>query len=433
MKKLCLLPLLTMFTAVSSFAQADKINEEKSTALSSAIAEIRAIKKADEKEKMLNKVLTEFNLDIDKKADAAKIERVFPSIGMAFYREKNYPKTEFYIDKVESKLTRAAFYSSFCRNKQEIKNDLPFHAKISKKSLELVEMAKLDKEDPKYYKSRAEYLSQLDANYIMYGTVYAGVLETMGKNSEALALMEDIVNKNNFSDLETNMSYVELLVKNGKNKEAKTAAERFVRAGQANEQLKNILKAQYSGPENFDTYYEKLEKEADTKRNESFAKKIIDVPAPEFALKNLKGEVVNLAALKGKTVIIDYWATWCGPCIKSFPGMQMAVEKYRDDPSVVFLFINTFEYEKNRAQAVKDWALANPKYTFNILMDTPTAGDLGKFDVANKYKITGIPTKFIIDGRGNIRFKMTGFNGTPEAVVKELDIMIALAKAGAGK
>lgn len=433
MKKLCLLPLLTMFTAVTSFAQADKINEEKSTALSSAIAEIRAIKKADEKEKMLNKVLKEFNLDINKKADAAKVDRAFPGMGIAFYMEKNYPKTEFYIDKIESKLTRAAFYSSFCRNKEEIKNDLPFHAKISKKSLELVETAKLEKEDPKYYKSRTEYLSQLDANYIMYGTVYAGVLETMGKNSEALALMEDIVNKNNFSSLETNMSYVELLVKNGKNKEAKAAAERFVSAGQANEKLKNILKVQYAGAENFDTYYGNLEKEADNKRNDSFAKKIINVPAPAFALKNLRGEVVDLAALKGKTVIVDCWATWCGPCIKSFPGMQMAVEKYRDNPNVVFLFINTFEYDKNREQAVKDWVLANPKYTFNVLLDEKKPGNPEKFDVADKYKITGIPTKFIIDGSGNIRFKMAGFDGTPEAVVKELDIMIALAKTGVGK
>jgi hypothetical protein len=113
--------------------------------------------------------------------------------------------------------------------------------------------------------------------------------------------------------------------------------------------------------------------------------------------------------------------------------MQMAVEKYRDNPNVVFLFINTFEYDKNREQAVKDWVLANPKYTFNVLLDEKKPGNPEKFDVADKYKITGIPTKFIIDGSGNIRFKMAGFDGTPEAVVKELDIMIALAKTGVGK
>ncbi|WP_316789098.1 TlpA disulfide reductase family protein [Pedobacter frigoris] len=433
MKSLCLLLSLTMLTAVTSFAQADKINEDKSTALTSAVAEIRAIKTADEKEKRLNEVLTAFNLDINKEADAAKVDRAFTSIGVAFFMEKNYQKTEFYIDKIASKTIRAALYSSFCRDKEKIKDNLPFFAKISKRSLDLVEMAKLDKEDPKYYKSRAEYLNQLAANYMMYAPVYAGVLETMGKNSEALALMEDIVKKHNFAILETNMSYLELLIKNGKNNEAKTAAERFVRAGQANEKLKTVLKAQYTGTENFETYYGNLEKEADNKRNERFAKRVINVPAPAFALKNLKGEVTDLAALKGKTVIIDCWATWCGPCIKSFPGMQLAVEKYRNDPNVVFLFINTFEREENREKTVKDWMLANPKYTFNVLLDTPTPNAPGKFDFADKYKVEGIPTKFIIDGSGNIRFNVAGFDGTPESVVKELDIMISLSKAGAGK
>ncbi|MNL20942.1 Sporulation thiol-disulfide oxidoreductase A precursor [compost metagenome] len=159
---------------------------------------------------------------------------------------------------------------------------------------------------------------------------------------------------------------------------------------------------------------------------------MINTPAPAFALKNLKGEVVDLAKLKGKTVILDYWATWCGPCIQSFPGMQMAVEKYRNDPNVVFLFINTFQREENREKAVKDWVLANPKYTFNVLLDNKKTEDPEQFEVVSQYKVTGIPTKFVIDGNGNIRFKTAGFDGTPEATVKELDIMIDLAKAGVG-
>ncbi|MNY05071.1 Sporulation thiol-disulfide oxidoreductase A precursor [compost metagenome] len=254
----------------------------------------------------------------------------------------------------------------------------------------------------------------------------------MGKDAEALALMEDVVMKDNFSGLATNMSYLELLVKNGKNKEAKAFAERIVSAGQGSEKLKNIMKTLYADDVNFETYYGKLEKEADSKRSEDLVKKMINTPAPAFALKNLKGEVVDLAKLKGKTVILDYWATWCGPCIQSFPGMQMAVEKYRNDPNVVFLFINTFQREENREKAVKDWVLANPKYTFNVLLDNKKTEDPEQFEVVSQYKVTGIPTKFVIDGNGNIRFKTAGFDGTPEATVKELDIMIDLAKAGVG-
>jgi thiol-disulfide isomerase/thioredoxin len=402
-------------------------------ALSSSIAEIKTIKKADDKEKRLNEIMAEFNLDINKEADVAKVSRVFTGMGITFLMEKNYQKVEFYIDKIESKTMRAVLYSSFCRNKEEIKANLPFYAKISKKSLELLEMAGQEEEPASYYNSRTEYLNTLTNSYIMYGAVYAGVLEVMGKDGEALALMEDVVTKDNFSGLATNMSYLELLVKNGKNSEAKAFAERMVRAEQTNEKLKNILKSLHTDTVNFGSYYGNLEKEADSNRNAGFVKTMINIPAPTFSLKNLKGEVVDLAGLKGKTVIIDYWATWCGPCIQSFPGMQMAVEKYKHDPNVVFLFINTLQREENREKIVKDWMLANSKYTFNVLLDNKKTEDPEQFETVSKYKVTGIPVKFIIDGSGNIRFKMVGFDGTPEATVKELDTMIGLAKVGVGK
>ena len=159
-----------------------------------------------------------------------------------------------------------------------------------------------------------------------------------------------------------------------------------------------------------------------------FMKEMINMPAPKFTLANLNGETVSLDKLKGKVVVIDYWATWCGPCIASFPGMQKAVDKYKSDPNVVFLFVNTWQNEENREKVVKDWMTANPNYTFNVLLDTKNVNDPTRFDVIEQYKVTGIPTKFIVDGDGNIRFKKVGGSANIDGTVKELDMMIALAK-----
>ena len=160
---------------------------------------------------------------------------------------------------------------------------------------------------------------------------------------------------------------------------------------------------------------------------------MINVPAPKFALLNLKGEKVDLANLKGKVVIVDYWATWCGPCIASFPGMQKAVDKYKNDPNVVFLFINTWEKEADRVKRLKEWVSANPKYRFTVLLDRESPNDPSSYETIDKYKVKGIPTKFIVDGNGNIRFKKIGFSGSNDGTVKELDIMIEMAKNANGK
>jgi peroxiredoxin len=158
----------------------------------------------------------------------------------------------------------------------------------------------------------------------------------------------------------------------------------------------------------------------------SVAKKMINEPAPTFALKDMAGKTISLADLKGKVVIIDFWATWCGPCKVSFPGMQMAVTKYKDDPNVEFLFIDVSERTEDYVNEVKKF-IADNNYTFHVLFDdkNPETGRLNK--TAKIYGAPGIPAKYVIDKKGNIRFKSIGFGGTVEKLVEEVDYMIELA------
>lgn len=155
----------------------------------------------------------------------------------------------------------------------------------------------------------------------------------------------------------------------------------------------------------------------------------INEKAPDFKLKNLNGKTVSLSSLKGKVVVLDFWATWCGPCIASFPAMKAVVEKFKDSSNVVFLFIDTWETqesEKARRKEVTDF-LAENSYPFQMLLDQRVRGNANKYLVGMKYKAELIPAKVVIGKDGNIKFRTKGYNGSIAYLIEELSAMIAFA------
>lgn len=395
-------------------------------AYSLALTSLNREKDLTKKEELLKNIIKDFGLDENKKTDELKLSNLYANMANAFSATKNNDKFEEYSGKIKSKTTLASLYNSYAWAGAEKNENVHFATKISKKSLDLIEAAKNDPK-PDAYATKEDYLKTLDANYAMYADTYALLLDHSGNSAEALKYQEIAVNQNNFANAEMNARYVNFLAKAGQKDKVVTYAERFIKDGQGTEQMKLDLKSGYTGKEPFDTYYAALEKVADEKEKAKFAKQMINVPAPKFTLANLKGEAVSLDKLKGKVIVVDYWATWCGPCIASFPGMQKAVDKYKSDDKVEFLFVNTWQTEENREKVVKDW-LATTPYTFNILLDSKNVKDPSKFDVVSDYKVEGIPTKFIVDANGNIRFKKVGGSANANATVKELDIMIEMAK-----
>ncbi|WP_442588641.1 redoxin domain-containing protein [Pedobacter sp. AW31-3R] len=152
----------------------------------------------------------------------------------------------------------------------------------------------------------------------------------------------------------------------------------------------------------------------------------VNQPAPDFEIKDVNGKTVSLKSLKGKTVFIDFWATWCIPCVGSFPGMQKAVDYYKGDDSVVFMFVHTSE--KKGASATEDaMKIVNSKhYTFNVYMDLKDPLS-NQNPMSSAFRVSSLPTKLVIDKEGIIRFRTVGFIGVDEAI-PEIKTMIDMSR-----
>ncbi len=313
--------------------------------------------------------------------------------------------------------------------------DLTMGLQLSAKSLAILDAEKKDmKEKPSYF-TPMQYLRNLESDHNTYADTYATLLYQKGDYEQAYTIEKAAVEGFKRKDVSMNETFAALTEKTKGPKAAQAELVTFFEEGKytpaMKEQLQRLYTANGGTEAQWTSYVNNLEETAYTKLKAELAKKMINMPAPKFALKDMDGKEVALASLKGKTVVVDFWATWCGPCIASFPGMQMAVNKYKGNPDVVFLFVDTWENDSNRTQKVTDF-IAQKKYPFHVLYDDPKTKDGNEFVVVSDFKVEGIPTKFVIDRNNNIRFKTVGFGGSADGIVSELTAMIDMVNGESG-
>ena len=136
--------------------------------------------------------------------------------------------------------------------------------------------------------------------------------------------------------------------------------------------------------------------------------------APSFTLQDLNGKPVSLSDFKGKVVILDFWATWCGPCVIEIPHFIELYEQYKDRG---FAMVG-ISLDRQGVGIVKSF-IQKYRVNYPILM---TDGQVDKAYGG----ITYIPTTFVIDAAGNIRQKYVGYQ---DKAVFEADIKAFLAEA----
>jgi thiol-disulfide isomerase/thioredoxin len=137
---------------------------------------------------------------------------------------------------------------------------------------------------------------------------------------------------------------------------------------------------------------------------------------PAWELPDLKGKTWKLSSLQGKTVLINVWATWCGPCQAEHPHLQTLFEKLKERPDILIV---TFDVD-DEIGAVEPY-INDHKYTFPVVLAKDLVNDLSPS--------LGIPQNWIVDAAGKWRWQSLGFGAEDEGWEKRVEEKLAATKS----
>lgn len=128
------------------------------------------------------------------------------------------------------------------------------------------------------------------------------------------------------------------------------------------------------------------------------------VPAPDLKFRTLEGDTLSLSQYKGKVVLIDFWASWCGSCKANRKNHALFQEEHANDDNLVILNLSIDRHEEKWRAAVKSW----PVHGNNVLI-LPSYEDT----LSKEYKVHSIPRYVLVDKKGYIYTFNAGWPGDP--------------------
>jgi peroxiredoxin len=132
-------------------------------------------------------------------------------------------------------------------------------------------------------------------------------------------------------------------------------------------------------------------------------------PAPDFSVQDLSNHPVTMASYRGQQVVVmDFWATWCGPCRMAMPGLQDLQDKFKDR-GLEILSVNQGE----SSDQIQDF-IRRKKYSFHVVADSDGA-------IGDKYGVRAIPTLVVVDKDGLVRWLSVGYSENEDELRRLLE------------
>ena len=246
-------------------------------------------------------------------------------------------------------------------------------------------------------------------------------LSKMARNNEAESVLTEACGIKNGEDLIVNENLINVYVANGKSIEAEKLGLACIRKAKSNLKIVEKLKVAFKNVHGSLSGYDKAVKDAKLEEEASVLESGINKPAPDFSLKAMNGATVKLKDLRGRVVVLDFWATWCIPCKASLSQLQKVYERYEAYKTVSIVTINTSEHAlgSKREAAVKKF-MADSKFTFQVVYDSIST-------TAQKFGIEGIPATIVIDKNGKIQFMSAGSKNGNEMVdelITQIEVLL---------